>query len=185
MKKYIFIGLIFLFVVFEFGVYFKNQKKTPVYIKVAEKLRRELIIEAKKNHELEYYGGGGRFLTGVKQFTLSFRHVGARLNLHEVRQLFVNCTEELKEKINQCEEVRPYLNQYPVTEENVGIKIAFLDKKNKRANEESIALVFLVVEDGYIYYEKYNHKAGRFETVHRETYEEAKAIVMAEQEKAL
>ena len=84
----------------------------------------------------------------------------------------VKCVEEYLERINNDENVRPYLSHHPFSSLGVNFDIAF-----QGAKEDAIRLVFL--SEGNIAYCVVDPNQKPYVTKHRETYEEAREIVMA------
>ena len=96
-----------------------------------------------------------------------------KLNLEETRVLYVNCVAALLKEVNENEKIRPYLIKYPFTYENTDILIAFRERDS--VPPPYIALVLKANE--FISYSTYNNKINFFDTLHRETFEEALKIV--------
>ena len=108
----------------------------------------------------------------VKELGFRFRST-KKLNLEEARVLYVDCVAALLKEVNENEKIRPYLIKYPFTYENTDIRISFRERDS--VPPPYIALVLKANE--FISYSTYNNKINFFDTLHRETFEEAVKIV--------
>ncbi len=128
-----------------------------------------------EKHSLKILGTGGAMMNQVEAISLSYTLDETNPDLSFARQLIVECTSELLEKINNDKMVRPYLKCYPFNELHVYVGISF-DYRDKDIENTSY-LDHVTVARGKISYSTYNHKNQRFEKLHQELYSDGLEIV--------
>ena len=101
-------------------------------------------------------------------------HLYQEVNLEEARNLLLYSTDKYLSNINSNEEIRPYLNNYPFTEENTEITIFFYNPDRSNLPQENIYCASS--EDGKVFF--YSRSLGLYRPLHEETYEEAKSLVL-------
>lgn len=143
---------------------------------------REIVtpysIYLKKTKGLGVTGIGGSMASDFKVFTIIYAGE-QKHNVSTARQLYVEIKEELMARFNADTEIRPYLQNFPVTAENVDLDLTFEDQYGKREQGGNIAFVFTA--KGYIFYKTYDFQREEYIEMHRETFEDAKRIVKEEQ----
>ncbi|HEY4832305.1 MAG TPA: hypothetical protein VIH61_07080 [Waddliaceae bacterium] len=134
----------------------------------------------KKIYGLALIGSGGSIPDHqVKEFIVHY--VANRpMSLDEARNLYVHSVEGLLNLINSNDELKPYLDNYPFTVNNLDLKISYWDPNADGFDPPSVALVFLV--RGNICYAYYDNQSARFtyEMDIREPYLEARRIVLGD-----
>jgi hypothetical protein len=147
------------------------------YCDLADNLMNAYSKEVRKTKNLLLFGSGGSMTTDVRVLSPSYEYLG-NMDLCQARFLYIETVEGLIRKVNNNEEIRPYLHNYPFTEKNIALAIGFIDKQENRVKEGYIALVFMLDnENGLIYYNIYNSETEMLETIYIEPYEEALKIV--------
>jgi len=126
-----------------------------------------------EKYGLKCCGKGGALMDKVNIVSLSFQSKEKQYSVEETRRLMVKCVEEYLERINDDEDIRPYLSHYPFSSLGVDFDISF---QGARGNE--IRLAFLS-EDNIVYM-VVDPNQKPYIRKHKETYNEAREIVMAE-----
>jgi len=117
--------LIFMFSILGILIFMVlNEKQPPLYYQTVTKIRHLFIRDMKKKYDLSTYGVRGSYMDGVKAIFISFRKESIA-DIPETRILLVNCIEDLKNKVNSNETLRPFLHTYPYTNENIKISLSF------------------------------------------------------------
>ena len=94
------------------------------------------------------------------------------LSVDEARELFVEVTEELIDRFNKDEKIRPYLHNYPFAFDNVDIMLHLSGKGERSPGEGYVALVYKGKGDEIVY-RGYDQETQKFYPLHREPYSEA------------
>jgi hypothetical protein len=148
--------------------------------KEAYRLMNSFAAKQEKKNKLQVFGIGGSWYDNILILDLDFigyRHV----DIPQTRLLIVTCAEEFLNQINSDEQIRPYLNHYPFTVEDIHLGILFNEKKTGRfVRPPNIAFVTLV--SGNIIYTSDYDPLGPLTDMHKESYEEALGIVNGEQQ---
>jgi hypothetical protein len=147
------------------------------YCDLAYSLMNAYSKEVRKTKGLVQFGSGGCMTTDVRVLSpvyISYR----KLNIDGARAFYLEIVEGLINKANADEEIRPYLHNYPFTENNMSIDILFFDKKNDFIQDGFVAsMSMLDNENGLIYYSISNSETEMLETIYIELYEDALKIV--------
>jgi len=124
--------------------------------------------QLKKENGLYLAGGGGALMHNVKEISLMFACY-QQMSVAEARNLYVKVIEGYLQRINQNEEIRPYLDQYPFTWGNLDIKFMFQDT-NKHFPKEGVAIIIRGKANQIVYC---GYDGEDFYDLHRETPEQA------------
>ena len=100
------------------------------------------------------------------------------VNLEEARELIVYVVSTCLSEINTHTEWSPYFSEYPVTAKTLGIDIFIKKPDQTRFSLEAINCVSAL--KGILEYEIILPDMGPIQTVHKETYKEALAIVCSQ-----
>jgi len=152
------------------------QAETPEHIKVADRLTYEFVTQVAQDYDLHCYGSGGAMATEIKSIALSL-WTNKELNAEDFRELVVRLTETFLKKINQCENIDLYLAKYPATHYNIDIIIESTKKKVSSSDE---VYQCFKTKNKLRYCKCYDAEKRDIETLYTETYEEALAIVQAQ-----
>ena len=164
------LGILCAFLIYRMFFY---EKPIPEHCRQARRVTHAFITDMCKKHGLVYAVRGGCFIDDVKEISVSFDKAD-KSDIPESRILLVNCVEEFLRRINADEDVRPFLVQYPFTNENVNISIGFIEPKED-ADLQNIVHAFNV--KGEAVYSIYDKPHDRYKPTFEEPYEEALKIV--------
>jgi len=77
-----------------------------------------------ENYHMKGMGTRGRFAEFVREIGVTFKHNGA-LSKEEILVIYYECVEELLNRVNSDEQIRPFLLNYPFSKENISIEMSF------------------------------------------------------------
>lgn len=101
-----------------------------------------------------------------------------KLNLSQSRSLFVQTANEFLKQVNENEKLRPHLENYPITINNLHLSIRFFEQDLEDPSPEYISSVS--VTNGKIYYSIWSKEKNFFEDIKVETWEEAQQIAASD-----
>ena len=159
---------------------FSNVKKNSHvrdenYERIADGITAKIAQKMKKEKALQCIGTGGGMMSNIQRMAISFQFFH-EVDLDEARELIVTTTSEYLKAINGSKEVRPYLENYPFGLENVEVMIWIKEPDGHDVPFDQIAQVTLA--RGMISYYSYKYDPGNsYQTLHRESYDEALKIV--------
>jgi len=145
------------------------------YTKLSHRIVGAYSHELAEKKGLFFDGGGGAMMCDIKIISVSYTAFDA-LNIEGARKLYVEVMEEYLRRINADKSIRPYLHNYPFLYENVELRIGFDDVSGNMMGNGYVSLMHLVRHK--IYYKGYDSEKREFYTLHEETYEQAKQIVL-------
>ncbi|VHO02455.1 hypothetical protein [Candidatus Rhabdochlamydia sp. T3358] len=142
----------------------------PDYEKIADDITEKTAQKLKGKKNLYLIGTGGRMMNDIQAMHMSF-HFYQEVDLKKARELVVYAANEYLLDINNNEEIRPYLHEYPFTAQNVEIHIWIYKPDRHRLPPEKIYYISAI--NGVLSYyirglEEYSRQA-----ICKETYEEA------------
>lgn len=82
----------------------------------------------------------------IKSIGLSFQITGP-LKKEELRKILIDADQELLNSINESIEIRPYLEKYPFTLDNVEINLFVIDKRGAGVDDPEIAIASISHEE--------------------------------------
>ena len=132
------------------------------------------IQHMKDKYQMTPVMRGGGFMDDINEVGLGFFYVD-KGSIESARKLIVYGAEKLLKSINDSEEIRPYLHNYPFTAENLNYSITFVDE-NLKIRQEEIARTLLIIGNVSYSVDGTPEKPG-YQKVFGETYEEALEIV--------
>ena len=148
------------------------------YERIADKITSKFAKKMKAEKGLRCIGTGGGMMTDIQRMAISFQYFH-EVNLDEARELLVSVVQEYLKAINGSKEVRPYLHEYPFRFEDIEIMIWIKEPNGNDVPLGKIAQI--TVSRGVVIYYSYKYDPGNsYQTLHRETYEEAVKIVNKE-----
>lgn len=154
--------------------------KEPKYCQLIDKIMHKFSKELQKEYGLRLVGYGGGMMDDIKIVGGTYQS-RTRMDVNEARRMYVHIIEGCLERINADEAVRPYLHNYPFTTDNLHFLLSFVDNKNKKMTDGSVALVLYCKRNHTICFEGYDRETEDFYSLHREPYEDAVAIVKQQQ----
>lgn len=149
------------------------------HIKLSDRIVGEYLEEVKNKYDLHCVANGGGFLDKVNEIVIYFSATGPKTEV-ELREILVMITEDLLERYNRDEKIRPYLKNYPFTSANLSMGVTLKDNQQKSITNlgDSIDLLWGVFQNnGNISFVIENEDKPYLQEVHQETYEEALEIV--------
>ena len=132
------------------------------------------IRHMKDEYQIKAIMSGGGFMDDINKVGFGFSCT-EKGSIELARKLIVYGTEKLLKEINDSEEIRPYLHNFPFTAENIRYGVTFFDE-NFKIQQKVVAHALLMI--GTISYsiDGPPEKPG-YQDVLEETYEEALEIV--------
>ncbi len=125
--------------------------------------------------------GGGAKADGIWLMSISFRRYGSPINEKEARSLLIHCVEDFLEAVNNDEQLRPFLKDYPFKAKNLELTIINFDKDQFLHTFPNIAVVSN--DQGKVsFFTKEVSQIYGYHTEKYETYDEAIAILKEESE---
>lgn len=108
----------------------RNNYSSPEYVVISEKILSDIAITLSKRHKMSFFGDVGGMARCVNLLGLVFQIPGP-LSKNQLREILIDCVEELLNAINTNEKLRPYLKNYPFTAKEVEIKLFIIDQKGE------------------------------------------------------
>ena len=151
-----------------------EKHKGPIgYEEMSNALTTVAGRKLKKEKNLCPFGFGGQ---GNKVLRLCFCYY-QMVNMKEARELLVYAVNEFLEIVNNNQDVKPYLHNWPFTEKNIDIVIYFYLPSGYSVPPKELTIVSS--NEGRIKF--YNRGPdGRLFVFHRETFDEAEQIIKNE-----
>lgn len=135
-------------------------------------------LKKKEDFHLSLYGGV--YYPKVCKLTLGY-DANRKADLPQARKLIVQYVSKLLDNVNESEELRPFLDEYPYSAYGVHFVISFFDKHGQQFHDGSIARVSLYgfkdPKRANVVYYTFDPKHDEWPECYRETYEEAEEIV--------
>src|SRR4051812_32005648 len=91
--------------------------QSPRYIKLAHDITEKTAKKLKEQKGLSLAGTGGRMMDDIQMMMMGFNFYKI-VDIETARQLLTYSVQEYLSDINSNEKIRPYLHNYPFTEEN-------------------------------------------------------------------
>jgi len=146
-------------------------KRENDYFTHLNRITNKFIREMEEEHGFSCFSIGGSLAGNIKEVSLKF-NCHEKKSIEEARILEVDCIERFCEMINSHKKIRLHLEEFPFTNERVGIMICFCKEGFKYfPPEESISLV-MSCREKLIYDIAFNDHRS-YQTVLREPYSEA------------
>lgn len=140
------------------------------------RITNKFIREMNKDYGLTCSGIGGSTTRTIKKLYINF-FCYEKKSIEAARKLEVDCVERLCGMINSNKKIRAYLEEWPFSEDRVGILISFCRKDlTNFLPEESISLI-MNCRKKLIYKIEFDDQRPNqtvFEEPYREAYEKVK-----------
>lgn len=149
----------------------------PDYEKIADDITEKTAKKLKEKKNLYLIGTGGGMMHDIQMMAMSF-HFYQEVDLKKARELVVYAANEYLLDINNNEEIRPYLHEYPFTAKNVEIVIFFYNPDGSKVAPGKIK-VAAVKRGKVVYYIDYPEQYT-LKSIYEETYEEALQAVSSQ-----
>ncbi len=123
----------------------------------------------KEKNQLELSGIGISIPDVIKGFSLDFDS-HQRLDIPQARSLYLSCSQEFLDMINQSEFLRPYLHHYPFTIHDIRLGISFCDNQTLFFGPPYVA--YVIALKGNIHYMTFDPETQRMaKEEYKEPYE--------------
>jgi len=154
----------------------------PKDVSLAYDIMHEHAYYMKQKHQARIFGIGGGFPDKITVLSMSFR-VRGPLNVDKARVLMISSTQHLLQLVNQNEKIRPYLDNYPFTSENLEYSF-FIDDENglnvqqPGSSMDPDNLAYVSNRREGIAYSILNSERDIFQHIHEESYTSARESVL-------
>jgi hypothetical protein len=155
-----------------FALLFAGCAHNPPHIIEVNRFIKEYSSSQKKEGFFPF-GTGGAFHKQINELFFDLLTPGINVTVEEARKVLVIKTEELLCKINQDEQVRPYLKDFPFSEKNLYFTVGFMPSTLVPNAKE--AIVMAGVSRGSAFYCVRGERG--YDDVHEESYATAYEIV--------
>lgn len=145
--------------------------------KYANQIINNFAKRQKKINNLQVKGTGGCIPNRVKSLFISF-DMYEKLTLEEAREKYISIIDDFVEYINQDGRLANYSQNWPFTEKNVDVNLAFTSR-NEFIDPPYIAFICVCNETICYAQNKRGEKGNPLVTFHKETFEEAKKIIQS------
>lgn len=159
--------LIFLFIL-------AGCSTSPPHVREANYIKSSFTRKM-KNEGLNLYMSGGAMREDIQEICLGF-FTKRKMDLENARIFFLTYTENLLDKINNYEKIRPYLHDFPFRSKNIYFSIRFVDSEGNYVEKPFIAYIFINTSRDEIRYYTYNIEKAKIECSHIEPYQNALKI---------
>ena len=146
--------------------------------RIADRVLRKATSEINQKTSLRPIGTAGQMMHEIEMLGLAF-NCYEDLTIEEGRNLLLFCVDALMKTVNENEEIRHYLKNYPFNEKNIEIRL-FLQHPDGSKTQPG-ELTVLVALKGKIEYEIRDPITKRLKIIYEETYEEAKSQIANKQ----
>jgi hypothetical protein len=138
--------------------------------KLADKIMYQVAVQLQREKNLRLYRYGSEKTDQVGTLALHFIY-DRKSEIEEERALVLFAANLLLKAINNDEQIRPYLKNYPLLPENILIIIVFNKPYDSDLDPDRIHVVIL--SEGTLRYEINIPHSTLFETLHTETFQQA------------
>lgn len=152
--------------------------RRPDYVSISNSIKAKIDPKLANRYQMDRIGTHASMMYCIKMMGTSF-YLYRPLELPEARRLIINCVEEYLTEVNASKEIRPFLENYPATSENVEIAIYSFNPDHSSTFDPLICVV--ACENGVIVYRtKDKNMEFGYKTTIKEPYAEALAIIRSE-----
>ncbi len=166
MKRFLNFLLVLLIISLYFGCNSMTYKLSDDE-KIANQITQETAKKLKEKKNLILIGTGGQMMHEIEMLAMSFNYY-QEVNLEQARELLICAINEYLSDINNNQDVRHYLHEYPFTSKNVEIRIFIYGPDRKKLPSDKIGYISSI--DGVL---EYYTRADDDHPVCKETYAEA------------
>jgi len=170
--KFLYISICFLLIV---GAYFSFRNVTRDYVDMADEISAGVEATLSKRYNMRAVANISGMMGSIYLIGLDFEIRGP-ITKEKLREILVDCVEEFLAPINANEEIRPFLKNYPFTENEIQIKLFVVDVSHKDVYEPDFMIASAF--GGKVYYKSKdkNLKYGYTQDI-EEDYQTALKIV--------
>ena len=141
---------------FGFFNFYPDTYQHPEYIKVADAIRSEVGDRLEVRHKMTIVAEYGALFDKINELGFRFQATGPKTK-EELREILIDCTEELVNAVNQTEGISQHLGSYPFTFDKVDIGIFLDDDQGYEVRHPFYGVV--TISQGRLYY--YTDEKGR------------------------
>lgn len=145
------------------------------YVDMAHEIRAKVATKLARKHHMAVVGITGGMMDCVYTVGVSFQ-MYRPMDRNEVRYRLVDCVEELLKAINENEEIRPYLKNYPFTTANIKVTIFMSDSDGRFLSDPYLEVATISGSDK-IYYRTSAPDVPMYKNEYEESYQDALAMV--------
>lgn len=154
--------------------FFKSKSRD--YADIAREIRGKIGKKLTKKHHMDLIGVGGGMMGSVYMIGLGFQ-IHHPMDRNEARERIVDCVEELLKAINENEEIRPFLRDYPFTTKNVQVSIYIDHPDGRPIFDPDIEIVSVFESNDITFCTVDQTNTMKYKNQYREPYQEALAKV--------
>jgi len=151
------------------------EEKTTNYPIYAHQAIDILKKEVEEKYKVHCYGRGGSLPYDIMSISVDFEANKPATIIEESRILFVSIYEKFRIIINEHENIRPFLREYPFPSQRIELCLSYDSPAKQKNLQKGIEYVSCI--KGIVRYKKRNPHTGKYETIYQEPYEEALQIV--------
>ena len=166
MKHFLNFSLVLLIISLTYGCNSMTYKLSDDE-KIVNQITQETAKKLKEKKNLVLIGTGGQMMHKIEMLAMSFNYY-QEVDLNSARDLIVYAINEYLSDINNNQDVRPYLHEYPFAAKNVEIRIFIYGPDRRILPPEKIGYVSSI--DGVL---EYYTRADDDHPICKETYDEA------------
>jgi hypothetical protein len=152
-----------------FGCSFFSHQ-SPRYVQLAANITEKTAERLKEQKNLHLIGTGGKMMDDIQAMDMSF-HFYQEVDLKKARDLMAYAVNEYLVDINNSEEIRPYLHEYPFTAKNVEIRIWIYEPNGTNPPLDKICYISSI--NGILTYYLDFPEKHTIQAIYKETYEDA------------
>ncbi len=148
------------------------------HVTLALKIRNELEHTLPKKYKIKVISESAGLADSVNILGLGFQ-IKSPQDKDTLRSILINCVESFKKKVNENEEIRPYLQNYPFSENNIYVDLFVVDNEGNEAFDPEISSAN--ARKGMVLF-FYTDRMNKFSysRTEKESYEEAYQIVKSQ-----
>ena len=158
-----------IFFISSCGFYAPSRKE-----KIADAITAKVAKKIQEETGLVLIGTGGGMVHQIRKLSMSFQSYD-RLTIEQARELLIYCSELYLAEINDNEEIRCYLQNYPFKAKDVGIWIFIRESSEHPIPPGGLSIATAI--EGSLDYDTNQSDLPRLKTIHEETYEQALRIL--------
>lgn len=144
------------------------------YPKLADNIVLRFGKKLNTQYGLRVGGLGGAMMDDVKLVDIYLVGPSA-LNIGNARELYVYILEELIDRFNANQKIRPYLHNYPFTYENFDLRLSF---PFDSVNSDCVSYMYML--DGNLFYHGEDSETKAICEILSEPYAKAKEVIRRE-----
>ncbi len=137
---------------------------------LVDEVTNRAFVQLKMEKGLYPFGTGARMMDQIKMLALAF-HYYKEVEIEEARELLLYAGNVFLNIINNNEQIRPYLDNYPFKPENIEITIYLKNTDGSKFAPEKLCVISMV--NGVLEYEAKNPETLRLLTICKEPYDQA------------